>query len=217
MRFLAVAVAISVLAVARIWPSQTNANDNPECSKTSPYKMQLTADDTTILGLTVGISMKDVQAKMGQATPFLPRSNSICFASPTDGTVLTFSTGPMGGFENITGFELWSHEAKFPNVAKCTRSTLVSQDLSTNSGIRLGLSAEQLAKLVGASSSSQTGLSQYEMWCRQKMTDDDISAFKKVNNWDVSSNPYFDVGSFVQAHFIGARVSRIKIAQTKSY
>jgi hypothetical protein len=216
MRFLGYAVALTVLVVAP-WSSRTTANENPECSQKGSNKVQLTADDTTILGGMIGVSMKDVQAKLGQATPFLPTSNSICFVSPTDGTVLTFSTGPFGGFENITGFELWSRESKFPNVAKCTRSTLVSRDLSTKSGIRLGLSAEQLAKLVGAPSSGQTELSQYEMWCRQRMTDDDIRAFKNVNNWDVSADPYFDVGSFVQAHFINARVSRIKIAQTKSY
>lgn len=210
MKLLAAVVAVSVLVVAPNRSSQTTAKDNPECSEKGSYKVQLTADDTTILGLAIGASMKDVQAKLGQAT-------ASCFVSPTDGTVLSFSTGPFGGFENITGFELWSREAKFPNVAQCTRSSSVSRDLSTKSGIRLGLRAEQLAKLVRAPSSGQTELSQYEMWCREKMTDDDISAFKKVNNWDVSADPYFDVGSFVQAHFIGARVSRIKIAQTKSY
>jgi hypothetical protein len=169
MRFLVAAVAVSVLAVsANIWPSQTTAQETPECRQNGPAKVRLTEDDTTILGLTVGGSMKDVQAKLGQAKPF--GRNSICFVSPSDGTVLTFSTGWPGGFENVTGFELWSHEAKFPNVAKCTRSTLVSRDLSTKSGIRLGLTAEQLARLVGvklagAPSIDQTQLSQYEMSC----------------------------------------------------
>jgi hypothetical protein len=49
------------------------------------------------------------------------------------------------------------------------------------------------------------------------MTDDEIKGFMKANGWDVSANPYFDVGSFVQAHFVEARVSRVMIAQTISY
>src|SRR5258708_38111073 len=147
-----------LLLVTVVWlsvsPAQTPTEDAPECHKQGIGKLQLTQEDTTVLGLTIGsASLKDVQAKLGQ-TKFLPRNesspNTVCYVSPTDGTVLSFGAAAMGNFVDVTEFALWSREARFPNVEACLPSKLVSRSLSTSSGIKLGLSLQQLSAIVGA-------------------------------------------------------------------
>src|ERR1700730_2196148 len=198
-------------------PTQAQSDDAPDCSQQGVGKLQLTKEDTTILGLTIGnSSMKDVEAKLGQAH-VLPlhgsasASHTICFVSPTDGTVLTFGTNGMGGFVDLVEFAIWSPEAKFPNVSACSHSKLVSRDLSTTSGIKLGLSVKQLSNIVGKRAATQRAEVHYQLWCRQRMTPDEIKRFDPTNNSDVSERPYFDVGSFVDAHFASVGASQIAI------
>jgi len=188
-----------LLLVTVVWlsvsPAQTPTGDAPECHKQGIGKLQLTQQDTTILGLTIGsASLKDVRAKLGQ-TGFLPRNesspNTVCYVSPTDGTVLSFGAGAMGGFVDVTEFSLWSREARFPNVKACLPSKLISPNLSTLSGIKLGLSLQQLNTIVGAVPTTKHAEAHYELSCREKMTPEEIKRFKTANNWDVSDNPCF--------------------------
>jgi len=200
--------------------AQVPSAGEPECNKQGIGKLQLSKADVTILGLTIGTtSLKDVKAKLGQtgSLPTHGRSTTICYVSPTDGTVLTFGASGMGGFEDVTEFEIWSREAKFPSVSACTPQKLISHSLTTASGIRLGLTAKQLSAIVGALPKSRNAVTQYQLSCRQKMTAEEIKGFKTANNWDVSENPYFDVTSFVEAHFINSEVSRISVAKIESY
>ncbi len=204
-------------------PSQTLTEQGPECSEERVGKVQLTKEDITILGLTIGsASLKDVEARFG-TTASLPThgsvsaSNTICFVSPTDGTVLTFGASGLGGFVDVTEFAIWSREAHFPNVSKCRPSKLISRSVSTLSGIRLGLSVNQLTSIVGTQPTTNHAVTSYDMACRQKMTADQIKGFKTANNWDVTKSPYFDVSSSVDARFSGSGAFRIHIAKTESY
>lgn len=214
-----------LLLMAVVWfsatPTQTPTEEAPECNKQGIGKVQLTQQDTTILGLTIGsTSLKDVQAKLGQ-TEFLPRNesspNTVCYVSPTDGTVLSFGAGAMGGFVDVTEFSLWSREARFPNVKACLPSKLISSNLSTLSGIKLGLSLQQLNTIVDAVPTTKHAEAHYELSCREKMTPEEIKRFKTANNWDVSDNPFFDVTSFVEAQFSDSKASRIYVAKIESY
>jgi hypothetical protein len=214
-----------LLLVTVVWlsasPAQTPTEYAPECHKQGIGKLQLTQQDTTILGLTIGsASLKDVQAKLGQ-TGFLPRNesspNTICYVSPTDGTVLSFGAGAMGGFVDVTEFSLWSREAGFPNVKACLPSKLISRNLSTLSGIKLGLNLQQLNTIVGAVPTTKHVEAHYGLSCREKMTLEEIKRLKTANNRDVSDNPFFDVTSFVEAQFSNSKASRIYVAKIESY
>ena len=203
--------------------AQATSDDEPECGKQGLGKLQLTKEDTTILGLTIGTaSLKDAEAKLGPSK-ILPRhgdasaSNTICYVSPSDGTVLTFGASGMGGFVDVTEFAIWSREAKFPSVSRCSPSKLVSRSLSTPSGIRLGLTVKQLSTIVGAQPVMRHAVVHYQLSCLQRMTPGVIRGFKTANNWDVSERPYFDVGSFVDTHFSSSGVSGIEISKIESY
>jgi hypothetical protein len=218
----ALLLTLLIIASSASW-AQKQSDDEPGCGEPGVGKLQLTKEDTTILGLTIGsASLKDVEARLGQ-TGSLPiggnasASTTICYVSPTDGTVLTFSSSDMGGHVNVTEFALWSREAKFPNVSACKLSKLVSRSLSTSSGIRLGLSAQQLTDIVGTNPKTRRALVHYELTCRRKMTPDEMKVFKTSVNWDVTGNPYIDVSSFVDARFASSGASSIAITKIESY
>jgi hypothetical protein len=210
-----------LIMVLWLSPAQTPTENAPECNKQSVRKLQLTQEDITILGLTIGRdSLKEVQAKLGP-TKILPRNESspetVCYVSPTDGTVLSFGAGAMGGFVGVTEFALWSREAKFPNVAACLPSKLISRELSTPSGIKLGLSLQQLSTIVGAVPSNKHAETHYELSCSQKMTAGQMKGSTTANHGDIPGNAFFDVSSFVEATFSSSRASRICVAKVESF
>jgi len=113
--------------------AQTSRETEPPCDEQRNNRVEISDADATILGFAIGhASMKDVQAKLGSAK--LQRVSSaeesdeaICYVSPTDGTVLIFYSGAMGGWTDITHFALWSRAAMYPHRSQCTASELVSQ------------------------------------------------------------------------------------------
>ena len=197
--------------------SQSLPNE-PKCAAQGKGKLQLTTEDTTILGLTIGVSLKAVREKLGPADS-LPThgsasaSNTICYVSP-DGTVLTFGAGAMGGFTDVTEFALWSHEEKFPNVKMCSRSSLVSATLATESGIRLGLSEIDLTKIVKKKPAVRQNTASYDFLCAVKMTKIEIERFSADGSKD---DPFFDLTSLVHVRFSNGAASHIEIYKGESY
>jgi hypothetical protein len=218
----ALVLALFIVASSASWV-QKPSDDDPPCGEPGIGKLQLTKEDTTILGLTIGsASLENVKARLGK-TGSLPiggsasASTTICYVSPTDGTVLTFGSSDLGGHVDVTEFALWSREAKFPNVSACKPSKLVSRSISTSSGIKLGLSAQQLTDIVGTKPKTRPVSVHYELICRRKMTPDEIKGFKTGVNWDITANPYIDVSSFVDARFSSSGTSHIAITKVESY
>ena len=149
------AVALALLVMSVTASSQTSNEDEPYCGENGAKRVEIAKADGSILGLAIGrSSLQDVQAKLGSSkTTRVSRDEesdvSVCYVSPTDGTVIVFYSGAMGGWKDITWFALWSREAAFPHSSKCTPSKLVSRSLSTESGLQLGLSSEKLERTAG--------------------------------------------------------------------
>ncbi len=203
--------------------AQTSREREAYCDPQSARKVEIDNADATILSFSIGeASLKDVQAKLGTAkitrvTQEEESDISVCYISPTDGTVLVFYSGSMGGWKDITWFALWSKTAAFPNASQCTPSARVSHDLSTASGLRLGLTQEQLERIAGKPTAQKSSSMKYDYVCRQKMTEQEIKRFKTANNWDVTNDPYFDRMSWIEVHFRTGKASRIQVGRTESY
>ena len=56
----------------------------------------------------------------------------------------------------------------------------------------------------------------YDYVCRQKITEDEIMGFKTANNWDVTSDPYFNRMFRINVHFKNAIASRLEIGRIES-
>ena len=223
MSFLGRAILLLMLITSITASPQTRREDEPYCSENGARRVEVAKADATILGLAIGrSSLQDVQAKLGHSN--LTRMSkdeesdvSVCYVSPTDGTVLVFYSGVMGGGVDITWFAVWSREAAFPHYSRCTSSRLVSRNLSTESGLRLGLTREKVDRIVGKPTKPGRTSTKYEYLCRSKMTDNEIKGFKTANNWDVTSDPYFDRMSWIEVHYANSKASRIEVGEIESY
>ena len=143
MRHVSGAILALILAITCVGAAQQDDPEKAPLCDMVGSALQLTAADTTILGITIGkSSFADFEGKLGPAQTS-PR-NAFCYSSPVDCTILTFRTGPMGGFQFVTQFGLCSREANFPNPNACTPSQRLSNALSTDSGIRLGLNIQEV-------------------------------------------------------------------------
>ena len=214
---------IALLLLAAITcAAQTSRDKEPLCDQQPTKRVDVSDADAAILGLAISrASLKDVQAKLGKAT--IERvsrdeesDTAICYLSPADGTVLVFYSGAMGGWTDITHFALWSRAAMYPHRSQCTASTLVSQNVATASGLRLGLTQKQLEEIAGKPTKSGAVTSKYEYLCRRKMTADEINRFKDANNWDATSDAYFDRMSWINVRYARSLVSRIEVGRIES-
>lgn len=203
--------------------AQTRREKEPVCDRQRSKRVDIADGDATILGYTIGrASLDDVQAKLGKTETYrVSREEgsdvAICYVSPADGTVFAVYSGAMGGWKDITWFALWSLEAAFPNTSRCAKSVEISRHLVTLTGLRLGLTAAELKRIAGTPSKVTSSSAKYDYVCRRKMSEDDIKGFKTANNWDVTSDPYFDRMSWIDVHFKNAIATRIEIGRIESY
>jgi hypothetical protein len=203
--------------------AQTRPEQEPLCDQQETKRVEITDADATILGFVIGhASLKDVQAKLGSAeiervSREEESDTTMCYVSPVDGTVLVFYSGAMGGWRDITWFAIWSREAAYPNRSQCASSTLISQNLATASGLRLGLTKNELQGIAGRPTKVGSASSKYEYLCRRKMTGKEIKGFKDGNNWDVTSDPYFDRMSWIDVRYVNSATSRLQIGRIESY
>ena len=217
-----VALMVLLLLVVTIVSAQTRRQAEPICTENGPKRVQVNDTDLSILGLAIGkSSLSDVQAKLGHASLVRVSKEeesdvSICYVSPTDGTVLAFYSGAMGGWKDLTWFALWSREAAFPH-AQCSASKLVSRSLSTASGLKLDISTAEMEKRAGKPTTSGTTSVKYDYLCRRKMTDEEIKRFETNNDSDATEDPYFDRMSWIEAHFKESKVARIEVGKIESY
>jgi hypothetical protein len=107
----------------------------------------------TIAGLTLNKSLlTDAEARFGpptQASSSHPHGGlDECYKSakwPGDPTVVTFTTGVVTGFKELTGLRLESDSS--PDAGKCVTSSFVRDDLGTGNNLRLGVSQFDIQKI----------------------------------------------------------------------
>jgi hypothetical protein len=86
-----------------------------------------------------------------------------------------------------------------------------------SSGLRLGLTKKELAEIAGGPTKVESASAKYEYICRRKMTGQEIKGFKDRNNWDVTSDPYFDRMSWIEVQYVNSAASRLEIGRIESY
>src|SRR2546429_7490493 len=152
--------------------AQTRREQEPLCDQQKTKRVEITDADATILGFAIGnASVKDVQAKLGSAkiervSREEESDTAMCYVSPVDGTVLVFYSGAMGGWKDITWFAIWSREAPYPNPSQCASSPLISQNLATDSGLRLGLTKNELEGIAGRPTKAGSASAKCDYICR---------------------------------------------------
>jgi hypothetical protein len=112
----------------------------------------------TLLGFVIDEStMQEVQDKFGTVRK-LPRkehaSERICYSSvdKRNETVLVIGAGPLGGYSILTVFKLLSNHAGLEESGGCKEIPDISRETGTNSGLKIGLSEQEIVDLLGTPS-----------------------------------------------------------------
>jgi hypothetical protein len=106
---------------------------------------------------------------------------------------------------------LFGPEMAFPERGTCPTSDKVSKTLATASGIRLGLSRNEIEKRVGPATKAGKGWYQHFAASKRPMTEQEKSAWKASPPYDV-----FDVFSGIRVVEKGGRAVGIQIAWSES-
>lgn len=118
--------------------------------------------DLRIAGVTLGKdTFEDVQLKLGASKIFRASSaesaaSVICYVSARhdDHTKLMFESGSAGGWSTVTGFQITSKgkfkvDVEWLNPDNCAKSSLISAQIHTPGGLRLGITRSQLRHILG--------------------------------------------------------------------
>lgn len=161
----------------------------------------------SLLGLTIGKnSLSDIQRELGSASVRQrgeQQPYQVCYrsTSASDGTILIFGAGPLGGWKEITAVSLLSGNEQTADREACVPSTRVSKKLSTEAGLSLLLSQADLKARLGQPSKEENGKLIYLYETRE--TDS-----KTKSEWMINST--------VEVIYHNGTMKRLSITKTES-
>jgi hypothetical protein len=221
MRVMALAIAVANL------PSLSARGDTTArwlCGDSQATELQLQHDfkgqpesapaTFTIAELTLNKStFKDAEAKFGPSTP-ASRSTDIdgfneCYKSarwPDDPTVLFLMAGYEGDSEELNAFMLKFDSS--PEASKCVTSSLVRSDLATGNHLKLGLSQDDLQKILGH---GRPGAEGFRRWFYSGEIPVPAADAK------VAGTTFYYKDSGVTARFRDSKTDCISVFQVESY
>ena len=198
-----VAIAI-VLAAACSSPGAQVASvrDLPDELK-SVRKGRLSEADITLMGMRIGREkLQDVLSRLGLAA-LAPRAehadSELCYRSesPLDSTWVVFGSGAMGGWEELTRFQVLSSA---PANMPCRPTMLVTPSVATDSGIRKGMTVKELRSRFGAPTEAGRG----------------YVAFSFQQKSDHPARPEFDMLSALRCTIRNGRVTSFEVTLIES-
>jgi hypothetical protein len=178
---------------------------------------QLAKANLTILGLTIGdCTSLDIYSKMGPGIPFREDTNpdisQVCYVSDKDDTLILFSVDD----DQCVRFELMSHKNKFYKWHFCVKSPLVSKHLTTESGIKLGMSKSRLKAILGVSRNESQEHLKYDYEWKQKMNRAEIETTSPGTK-NMMKDPFWTVNAAIKAEFSEAGLISFDLLKIRQY
>lgn len=201
MRTFSFIITFILLSVSIPWADDIKSVRDLSDGLKNPRKGRLSSADITLLDFKIGReTLDDIRSRLGNADLFrrppnsVSANNELCYASsdPADKTIVIFGSGPMGGWSKITTFQVLSSES---HELPCSPASKVSRNVSTQSGIRLGMPVTELIKKFGKPSDQG-------QW---------FITFTFKENSEHPKRKDFNVLSGVMAAIAGGRITSFKV------
>ncbi len=185
----------------------------------------------TLLGFVVWTdTLEMVRSRLGKAEILVGvghEPSEVCYVSSeqNDGTTVTFLAGFMGGQKTLTSFILSGTNATRSGLTnkkavkrQCLPSPIVSKDIGTPSGLKLGLRSSQLKELLGEPTRVDKDLLIYDLNTETRMTEDEIARMAQVFSEEtVRRNPYFDLTRFIEVEIADGQVEQVSVTMIETY
>lgn len=186
----------------------------------------------TLLGFVVWTdTLEMVRSRLGNAEILVGEGHEpseVCYVSSEqdDGTTVTFLAGFMGGQKTLTSFILSGTNAATSGLAnkkavkrQCLSSPMVSKEIGTPSGLRLGLRSSQVKELLGEPTRVDKNLLIYHLKTRMRTTEDDIAWMAQVFPEEQirKDYPYYDVSRFIEVEIADGEVEQVSVTMIETF
>lgn len=177
---LGLSVAVGVVVAAGV--------NEPRANGGSPG--ELATAHRVVLGFTVGLdSLDDVERKLGSAELYRDTSRGDvikgrCYRSnrESDSTVVRFESAAVGGWREVNMITVARDSSQVPPTAQCSAVEAVTRRLATASGVRLGMTRQQVRQVLGGPGAVSGDDLTYDYKSRRKLT---VQERRKLNVADV--------------------------------
>jgi hypothetical protein len=166
-----------------------------------------------ILGITLGRSTReDVDRILGPAkdSPALNPEEAVrCYASPeSDRTILQLQNW-MG---DVIGFRLFRGTTE--EVSRCALTSRISDSISTNSGLRLGISRRQVINLLGSPTKRGANLLSYQSAFLRALTTEERKLAQKSYHVPPEA---VEVCEKIEFRFKGSKVVAVEAVRNETW
>jgi hypothetical protein len=182
-------------------------------------------EKTTLEGAQRQLAAAEIRHNGGDAAVSV---SAECFVG-RDGTTLVFSSGEMGGGEIITEYQLACSGAPVDyrvldyvpapeKRPRCSRLAPLSRATTTDGGLRLGMSREEVQQLLGEPDEANSGHFTFSSQAEIPMTaSEKIVAYPDPHSIpSPPPSPVWYRGRSVRIDFIGDRAAAIRASQITS-
>jgi hypothetical protein len=167
----------------------------------------LNKSNYTVMGLTIGeCSRHDILSKLGPTLMIKDEENThidhLCYISDRDETLIIFSFKA----NQCARFQMMSRKHQFYKWHFCAVSPLVTEEMSTESGITLGMHKDQLKTMLGTPKKDSDEILVFEYKRKIPMENEELkkgSQYFEDRNIDSSRT----VSIYVEARFVDSELS----------
>jgi len=179
----------------------------------------------TILGFTIGEdSLHNVMKKLGQTEiikdDYYHRSEIICYSAldEDDSTKIMFIKNPLA---DLLGFCLLSGKIDFIANLKCKKLNIINKNISTDSGLHLGMLKNDLLSILGNPDKSTEHSLTYIYHIKEIMDEETINYYLDKNKHSIPpisrEDLYWDIMSTLKADFKNEKLIKLEVIKTVTY
>jgi hypothetical protein len=178
-----------------------------------------------IAGITLGTPRHDfseIRSNFGEGTQVrrgdaASSRDQICYLSPSGSMHVIFEFGEIASV-----LYLFEGGPKWNGSELCTRSNTALADISTNSGLRLGMDPLQVKAILGDPSIATPTKLVYYFSYRKKTTPETLADLRKrspeMTDEELGKNfEYADGEAYVEARFASGKLSYLAISRSETY
>ncbi len=202
------------------WWSWIKQDSLPEGLK--PQSRKPADSNFQVLDLTLGADFDRVRSRFGQAIEVTRGDaavgrHQVCYVSDSGRIHAVFEVGEVDSV-----LYLFENGPDWNGSELCARSAVVSANFSTKSGLKLGLSTQQVQTVLGKPNIATTNKLVYYFEFKKKTSAEGLVQLRKDNpnmsETEFNKNfDYLDVDAYIEARFASGRLNYLVISRSEVY
>lgn len=197
--------------------------DNATGETLQPQSLDVAATNFQVLGVAIGQEeLTAIQSKLGKTT-LVTRGDAgtarlqICYTDDDSETHLNFETG-----EVQYAFYLFSDGPNWTGSNLCSKSKLITERLSTASGLRLGQSPAEVRTILGSPTTVlQNGDMIYFRQIRKRTRPSDLKRLRQyhadMSEQDFHENyDFYDFTAYIVARFSNSKLVYLGVSESET-